>query len=181
MTIYAVFLFFFFINFILLYIVSQVCLLSPCILWLSFVFLVWSPETLILKCSDSVQVDQKSTALFALADFCFFGVILWILAFDCSHCVVVLPVSDLWLFLFQYDDGLHGGYMEGGPGGMYEPHRSAAMPLGAHHVPHVPHPAAAMHYAPSNHVSPVPNHVMAAEPHVHKRDKDAIYGWVGDG
>ncbi|XP_077299851.1 meis homeobox homothorax [Arctopsyche grandis] len=81
----------------------------------------------------------------------------------------------------RYDEALHGGYLEGGGGvggvgGMYEPHR-AGLPLGAHHVPHVPHPAAAaMHYAPANHVSPVPNHVMATEPHVHKRDKDAIYG-----
>ena len=85
----------------------------------------------------------------------------------------------IFLIFLQYDEALHGGYggLEGG-GGMYEPHR-AGLPLGAHHVPHVPHPAAAaMHYAPANHVSPVPNHVMATEPHVHKRDKDAIYGSV---
>lgn len=94
----------------------------------------------------------------------------------------------------QYDDGIHGGYMDGGAGSMYDPH-VAHRGLGAHHSPHMNHAAAAaaagMHgyhaaaaaaAAAANHVSPVANHVMGAAatassvPDVHKRDKDAIYG-----
>lgn len=64
--------------------------------------------------------------------------------------------------MFQYDESLHGGgYMEGGA--MYHEHR-----LSHPHIPpvHYPPPAA-------------PAHALPGEPLVHKRDKDAIYGWVG--
>lgn len=91
----------------------------------------------------------------------------------------------LWL---QYDDGgLHGGYLEGGGGGggagLYDPHGNARGVPGLHHSPHLgsmgpAHPQ----YPPPQ----PPQHVLAAAaaaaasavPDVHKRDKDAIYGWV---
>ncbi|XP_031785746.1 homeobox protein homothorax isoform X3 [Nasonia vitripennis] len=81
-----------------------------------------------------------------------------------------------------YEDGMHGGYLEGGGGaGMYDPHGSARSVPGLHHSPHLGamgpgHPQ----YPPP---PPQPQHVLAAaaaaaavpEAHV-KRDKDAIYG-----
>lgn len=67
-------------------------------------------------------------------------------------------------FLFispQYDESLHGGgYMEGGA--MYHEHRLTH--------PHLP----PVHYPPPA----APAHALPGEPLVHKRDKDAIYGWV---
>lgn len=88
--------------------------------------------------------------------------------------------------------GGSGGTGSSSAGGMYDPHRvAAAAAAAAHHSPHMNHAAAvaaAMHpyhaasVAAANHVSPAAltaNHVMGpAVPDVHKRDKDAIYGYV---
>ncbi|XP_056638440.1 homeobox protein homothorax isoform X4 [Diorhabda carinulata] len=76
---------------------------------------------------------------------------------------------------YEYDDGIHPGYMDGAAGGMYEPHVAHRPSLpGLHHSPHLNH---AMHPYHSNHVNPTANHVMGgAVPDVGKRDKDAIYG-----
>lgn len=93
----------------------------------------------------------------------------------------------LWL---QYDDGgLHGGYLEGGGGGggagLYDPHGSARGVPGLHHSPHLGGMGPAHPQYPPPPPQP-PQHVLAAAaaaaasavPDVHKRDKDAIYGWV---
>lgn len=101
----------------------------------------------------------------------------------CLHVYLNLVTLSL-----QYDDGgLHGGYLEGGGGGggagLYDPHGNARGVPGLHHSPHLgsmgpAHPQ----YPPPQ----PPQHVLAAAaaaaasavPDVHKRDKDAIYGWV---
>lgn len=78
--------------------------------------------------------------------------------------------------LFQYDDGIHPGYIDGATaGGIYEPHVAHRPSLSSlHHSPHMNHP---MHTYHHNHVNPAANHVMGATvPDVGKRDKDAIYG-----
>lgn len=96
----------------------------------------------------------------------------------------------------QYDEGLHG-YMDSGSAAaaMYDPHAGHRPPglqgLPPHHSPHMSHAAAAAaagavgmhgyhsgHGSAPSHVSPVANHVMGSIPEVHKRDKDAIYGYV---
>ena len=108
------------------------------------------------------------------------------------------PISNVSLFLplLQYDEGLHG-YMDSGSAAaaMYDPHAGHRPPglqgLPPHHSPHMSHAAAAAaagavgmhgyhsgHGSAPSHVSPVANHVMGSIPEVHKRDKDAIYGYV---
>lgn len=80
------------------------------------------------------------------------------------------------LFSFQYDDGIHPGYIDGATaGGIYEPHVAHRPALSSlHHSPHMNHP---MHTYHHNHVNAAANHVMGgAVPDVGKRDKDAIYG-----
>lgn len=80
------------------------------------------------------------------------------------------------VFFFQYDDGIHSGYMDSSAaGGMYEPHVAHRPSIpGLHHSPHLNH---TMHPYHANHVNPAANHVMGgAVPDVGKRDKDAIYG-----
>lgn len=79
--------------------------------------------------------------------------------------------------------------MDTGAATMYDPHAAHRPPgiqgVPSHHSPHMSHGSTASvgihgyhgHGAPS-HVSPVSNHVMGNVPDVHKRDKDAIYGWV---
>lgn len=100
------------------------------------------------------------------------------------------------LSFLQYDEGLHG-YMDSGSAAaaMYDPHAGHRPPglqgLPPHHSPHMSHAAAAAaanavgmhgyhsgHGSAPSHVSPVANHVMGSIPEVHKRDKDAIYGYV---
>lgn len=77
--------------------------------------------------------------------------------------------------MFQYDDGIHPGYMDSAAGGMYEPHVAHRPSLPIHHSPHLN----AMHPYHSNHVNPTANHVMGGGvADVGKRDKDAIYGWA---
>ena len=75
----------------------------------------------------------------------------------------------------QYDDGIHPYTMGDAPPSIYDPHMRPVQNI-PHHSPHMNH---GMHqYHPGNHVTPVSNHVMGSVPDVHKRDKDAIYGWV---
>lgn len=64
------------------------------------------------------------------------------------------------------------------PASMYDPHSVGHRPLQplAHPSPHMNH-SHPMYHHQSNHV-PTGNHVMAPVPDVHKRDKDAIYGYV---
>lgn len=83
----------------------------------------------------------------------------------------------------------------GSAAAMYDPHAGHRPPglqgLPPHHSPHMSHAAAAAaagavgmhgyhsgHGSAPSHVSPVANHVMGSIPEVHKRDKDAIYGYV---
>ncbi|KPM10186.1 hypothetical protein QR98_0087360 [Sarcoptes scabiei] len=66
----------------------------------------------------------------------------------------------------RYDDGLYGS--------MESPYSS--MSLGSAHGGHLNHGGApSMHNSYHNN-----NHVMSQMPDVHKRDKDAIYGYVFD-
>lgn len=92
-----------------------------------------------------------------------------------------VPCPDGWpsVRFLQYDDGIHPYAMENAPPSMYDPHVAHRPTLQSlsHHSPHMNH--AGMHQYHGNHVStPVSNHVMGSVPDVHKRDKDAIYGWV---
>ncbi|XP_033216089.1 homeobox protein homothorax isoform X4 [Belonocnema kinseyi] len=87
----------------------------------------------------------------------------------------------------RYDDGLHGGYLEGGGGGggagLYhpDPHSSARGVPGLHHGSHLGAMGPAHPQYPPPPPQP-PHNVLAAVassaaiPDVHKRDKDAIYG-----
>ncbi|XP_043473749.1 homeobox protein homothorax isoform X1 [Leptopilina heterotoma] len=87
----------------------------------------------------------------------------------------------------RYDDGLHGGYLEGGGGGggagLYhpDPHASARGVPGLHHSSHLGAMGPAHPQYPPPPPQP-PHNVLAAVassaaiPDVHKRDKDAIYG-----
>ncbi|ETN61081.1 hypothetical protein AND_007275 [Anopheles darlingi] len=86
-----------------------------------------------------------------------------------------------------YEDGLHGYGMDASAAGMYDPHAGHRPPalsgLPPHHSPHLNHAAAAasvgMHgyHGTSSHVSPASSHMGAVQPDIHKRDKEAIYGF----
>lgn len=120
-------------------------------------------------------------------------------AHEYIYCPIPILTCSLSLFPYlhiQYDEGLHG-YMDSGSAAaaMYDPHAGHRPPglqgLPPHHSPHMSHAAAAAaagavgmhgyhsgHGSAPSHVSPVANHVMGSIPEVHKRDKDAIYGYV---
>lgn len=92
---------------------------------------------------------------------------------DQNLCFFSTVTTYIIFVLFQYDDGIHSGYIDSAAGSMYEPHVAHRPSLPIHHSPHLN----AMHPYHSNHVNPTANHVMGGGvADVGKRDKDAIYG-----